>query len=978
MKPGKNKLAPFARKSCVAATQMALALMALQAQAQTAPGSERIEVTGSRIPLQQNVESTSPVAIISAEDIRLEGQRNTESLLNNMPQVFAQYGSSISNGATGTATVNLRGLGASRTLVLVNGRRLPAGSPLFYPADLNSIPAPLINRVEILTGGASAIYGSDAISGVVNFILKQNFEGVQAEVNYSGYQHSQSNPNGVANLVAGRAATNPAQFNVPGDKSSLGESTDASILIGGNFGGGKGNATVFWGYKHDKPIVQADYDYSSCSLNGGAAFVCGGSSTGFPGRFIPLGGPNNNRQFTVADAAGNPRAFVAATDQFNFAPYNYYQRPSDRYTAHATAHYEVSPMLRPYIDFGFHDDHTVAQIAPSGIFGVIYTFRGDNPLLTPAFRTALGLATNTAASSRDVIVQRRNIEGGGRQADLRHTSFRTSGGVKGEIKGWDYDIYAQTAQVIYQQIYRNEFSVSRAGRALDVVTDPATGAAVCRSALSGEDPTCVPYNPFRLGGVTAAALNYVQTPGLQKGFTSQTVQGAQLTGDLGNYGMKLPGARNGIGIAGGIERRVEKLQLEVDSAFDSGDLAGQGGPTHGVNGKYTVKEAFVEARVPIIEGRGIDLLSLNASYRYSDYSTGQTTDSFGVGVEFAPIKMVKMRGSYQEAVRAANIIELFTPQGLGLFGMDNDPCAGPNPTATLAACQRTGVTAAQYRNILDNPAGQYNSIGGGNPNLRPEQAKTYTLGLVLQPRKNLTATIDYFNIKVEDVISNIAPDFIVGQCLSSSRFCDLIRRDSLGTLWLLPTAGVTATNINLAKLKTSGFDIAASYTHALGRMGGVNLNFSGTFLKEAVVENVPGLGSYDCVGYYANPCGTPTPEWRHRLRVTWNMPWNLDASLSWRYFDSVQHKGLSSNPLLAGTVSATDRELAERHYFDLAAVYAVTKQITVRGGVNNIFDKDPPIVSSTAAAAPFGNGNTYPQVYDALGRKFFVAATVKF
>src|SRR5688572_24677516 len=294
MNPGKKKLAPFARKTCVVATQVALAMMAVSAQAQQPapkPG-ERIEVTGSRIPLQQNVESTSPISVISADDIKIEGVRNTENLLYNMPQVFADQGSTVANGASGTATVDLRNLGADRTLVLVNGRRLPAGSPTYYPTDLNQIPAPLIQRVEILTGGASAIYGSDAIAGVVNFIMRNNFSGVQAEYNYSFFNHQQDNPKGVQDILRARAATNPTQFRIPDDVDRGGESQDVNILLGDNFANGRGNATVYFGYKKDKALTQAEYDYSACTLaraSGGTAFACGGSGTSFPGQFINLG-----------------------------------------------------------------------------------------------------------------------------------------------------------------------------------------------------------------------------------------------------------------------------------------------------------------------------------------------------------------------------------------------------------------------------------------------------------------------------------------------------------------------------------------------------------------------------------------------------------------------------------------------------------------------------------------------------------------
>ena len=233
-------------------------------------------------------------------DIKLEGVTNVENLLNNLPQVFADFGSNISNGATGTASVNLRNLGSQRTLVLINGRRLPAGSPTFYPTDINEIPAPLIERVEILTGGASAIYGSDAVAGVVNFIMRQNFQGLQLEYDYSAFNHDQGNS--LADVIRARAATNPQQFAVPGDVSHDGDSYDASITMGSNFADNKGNATLFFHYKHDQAVLQRDRDYSACATGSTSAGLnCAGSSTSFPGRFL---NNVNGRSFTIADAAG--------------------------------------------------------------------------------------------------------------------------------------------------------------------------------------------------------------------------------------------------------------------------------------------------------------------------------------------------------------------------------------------------------------------------------------------------------------------------------------------------------------------------------------------------------------------------------------------------------------------------------------------------------------------------------------------------
>ncbi len=740
MSKKKQPAKSFRRKTCVVATEIAISLMAAPlAFAQQPTTVQKLEITGTRIP-PPNLEGSSPVNLISADDIKFEGVRNVENLLNNLPQVFADQGGNISNGASGTATVNLRNFGSDRTLVLVNGRRLPAGSPGLYATDLNAIPAGMIKRVEVLTGGASAVYGSDAVAGVVNFIMNDNFQGVQGEINYSFYNHQQDNPQGVASIIEGRSLTNPA-FKVPGDKSRDGEESEYNLTLGSNFADGRGNATVYLGYKKTRALLQSERDYSSCALGTGAtAFTCGGSSTSFPGRFINLGGGADR---TVADSSGGVRNWTT-NDLYNYGPLNYFQRPSERYTASAFAHYDINPSARVYTELSLHDDQTVAQIAPSGLFGLVATIPFENPLLSSAWRSAMGLTG--PGTTADMFILRRNVEGGGRQDTLGHSSYRGVMGMKGEVaKHWNYDVFLQYGRVNYSEAYLNDFSQVRAGRAMDVVMDPATGNAVCRSALDGTDPACVPYNIWRLGGVTPEALAYLQTPGLQKGYTSQAVQGASISGDLGNYGVKMPMAKSGVGVAFGAERRVEKLELLTDTAFSSGDLFGQGGPTIGLAGQYTVKDIFAETRVPLVEGQAfMDLLSINGSVRRSDYSTDKTSTSYGLGIDWAPVKHVRLRGSYQKAVRAANVIELFRAQGIALYDNDFDPCAGATPVATLAQCARTGVTAAQYGTIIDSTAGQYNYLQGGNPDLKPETGKTSTLGLVLTPMRDLNVTLDFF------------------------------------------------------------------------------------------------------------------------------------------------------------------------------------------------------------------------------------------
>ena len=638
MSNNKRARTVFAKKSSVVATEIALAMLAAQiayAQQPAAEQVERIEITGSRIP-HVNVEGPSPVTTLNAQDIKFDGLSKAEDLLNQLPQVFTSQGSASSNGATGTANVNLRNLGPTRNLVLVNGRRLPPGSPKSgsdsYAADLNQVPAPLIQRVELLTGGASAVYGSDAISGVVNFIMNDRFEGLQIDVNRSFYNHQQHNS--VSGVVSAAAANNPSQYAVPSDIGADGAIKNISLLLGGNFLGNKGNATLFFNYKQEDPVLQASRDFSACSLGGaggGTRFTCAGSLTSFPGGFVLDPAADDPPIFSLNRTTGNPQAF-GASDLFNFGPYNYYRRPSEQYGFSAFAHLDVAPKVRVYGEFNFHDNHTVAQIAPSGIFVGNPDFLGsnaihfENPFLTPQWKAIIA-ANNGGApfaapgDTAEMLIGRRNIEGGGRQDDIRHTSYRGVLGMKGEMLNyWNYDLYGQAGKVVYQSVYRNDFSKTRAQRAMDVVSGPG-GVPTCRSALPDAngivvDSSCVPYNIWSLGQVTPAALSYQMTDGFQEGYTSQTVVSGTASADLAPYGIKMPAAKNGVGVVVGLEQRKERLVLETDTAFSTFDLAGQGGPTIGVAGNLDVSEVFGEARVPLIEGRPFaDLLSISASYR---------------------------------------------------------------------------------------------------------------------------------------------------------------------------------------------------------------------------------------------------------------------------------------------------------------------------------------------------------------------------
>lgn len=999
---------------------------------------DAIVVTGTRIR-QANLESASPITVVSAQEITQTGTTRVEDLVNSLPQVFAAQGSNVSNGSSGTATLNLRGLGAERTLVLVNGRRLVPGDPTTSAADINVIPAALIERVDVMTGGASSVYGADAVAGVVNFVMDTDFEGFKLDTQYSIYNHDNRNNSAYTDPLDAR------NFGYPRGMTTDGGTFDATLAFGSSFDDGRGRVTAYVGYRKIKPVVQASRDYSACALSGrtqaqfdadGQLYSCGGSATSPTGTVFAYDSDDVRATdgFTSLTYQFAPnRGIAPGSTAYNFAPTNYFQRPDERYTAGVFADYEISDAIKPYMEFMFMDDRTVAQIAPSGDFGNSLSLNCDNPLLgasqlslicddenllvSPAPGDAFFVVGNAAAENQARIdrglgepllgttpfefidpttgetynrgfaqILRRNVEGGPRQDDLQHTSYRAVLGVKGDVSpAWSYDAYYQYGRTNFAQTYLNDFSVTRINRALDVVND-VNGNPVCRSALDGTDPNCVPWNIFSPGTVTPSAesVAYLATPGFSRGVVSEQVLSGYVSGALGQYGLQSPWASEGVGVVFGAEYRKEKLDFSSDIAFQTGDLAGQGAPTLPVSGSFDVKEFFTEVNIPIARNSWVYDFNITGGYRYSDYSTGATTDTYKIEGEFAPTADIRVRGGYNRAVRAPTVQDLFAPQRVALDG-STDPCAGFAITAADTGCLAQGLSIGQT--VAPNPAEQYNGLIGGNPNLLPETADTYTVGAVLTPTfiPGLAVSVDYFNIKIEDAIQGIGADTIVAACTATAdpEFCSLVNRDASGSLWRSSGGFIRNLSQNIGGLSTSGVDVNASYRTEIGNVGRLSLSFVGTWLESLETDTgvtIPGSDqTYDCVGLYGNTCLSPTPEWRHQARVSFDLPSGVGASLRWRYFDGVTLDGLEDNTNFSGAPSRPGNDSFDAiSYFDVSFNWEVGDNYNFRLGANNVLDKAPPTTGSQACPAGPCNGNTFAQVYDALGRYIYAGVTLDF
>jgi iron complex outermembrane recepter protein len=918
---------------------------------------EEVVVTGSRIK-KSNLVSASPVVQVDAEELRFQGTVRVEDMMRNLPQVYATQNTGISNGATGTATLNLRNLGDERTLVLINGRRMPAGSPIQdgTGADINQIPGALIKSVEVLTGGSSAVYGSDAVAGVINFKMMDDFQGVKLDYQYSQYNHDNDN-SGMQALVRA-IGDNPAS-----GSGSDGDTHDISFIIGGNLEGGRGNITAYATYRDIEAVKQSARDYSGCALNDDST-ACGGSGTIPDGRVSDFG-INNGIDFKVQGNEFVPRDGTV----YNYGPENYFQRPDERYTFGAFAHYDVNEHVEAYTELMFMDNRTLSQIAPSGAFFITNSLPCGNPLLSDQQFEALcgqfGLTEDD--TSENTYLGRRNVEGGSRQQDLRHTTFRMVFGGRGDINdAWSYDVYAQYSEVSMENTYKNDLSITKIERALNAVEDPDTGEAVCQSVVDGSDPNCVPWDIFTTGNVSQEALDYLVLPLFARGTTDQTIYSGYVAADLGEYGWALPSAESGINVVFGAEYREENLEFDPDSGFSSGDGAGQGGATIGVSGGYDVKEFFMEASIPLVEGAAwAEELIVDAGYRYSDYSTDQQTDTYGIRSGWAINNGVKIRASYQRAVRAANVRELFAPQGFNLFDMAADPCAGGSPLRNAADCARSGVTPGQYGSVPDSPAGQYNYLQGGNPDLAPEESDTYSMGIVWTPEfvEGLSLTLDYYDIEIEKGINNLTPEFILNECLDGNEAqCGSVDRGRAGDLWIGSDVNVSghivALQDNLAIERVKGYDFIADYGLDMGKWGSLNFHNIMAVVDTWDKQELESAEAEDCAGGWGSTCGYPQVDFQNNLRTTWTTPWNLTVSGLWRHIGEV--KDLNGN---GQDLDATD-------YFDLAGVWDVTDWATLRLGVNNVFDEEPPIAGG--AAGNYAAGNIFPGAYDALGRYMYI------
>ncbi len=929
------------------------------------PGSSgandsEIVVTGSRIP-RRDLTSTSPIAVVKAEEFALSGAVNVEQVINTLPQVIPGTTAFSNNPGGGVATLNLRGLGSQRNLVLVNGRRY-----IFFDAsqitDLNAIPSFLLDSVDVVTGGASAVYGSDALAGVTNFHLRTDLKGMLLGGQYA-----------ITEMGDG------ARYNVYG-------------ALGTQFADGRGSLTVYGEYYNRGAIFQSGRDFSRNALvDGDGVLVAGGSANVPEGRFtapasVAAGTNYNANNLGAVFATPGISSPYTAANAYNYAPSNYLMVPQRRWTLGGYGEYEVTEGVTAYTEVSFVNNRVVNELAATPVT------QGVNIGLANACTvvSAADCATLTLISGRQLAANAAAVTAGTARpfgtvaagtgvvpilgpgqvrltANYRATqisdrvqnddrnAYRMVAGVRGNITNdLRYDAYYSYARTKNAQT--QEGNISRSAFAANVENGNCN---IFGANLLSDD--CI-------GAISIRAQNQDES-------LLQVTQGS-ISGSL----FQSPWATDAIGFSVGGEYRKTSAEFIPDTALSSGDVVGfnAGDPT---KGGYNVKEVFGEVRIPIIQNGFINRLELSGAARYSKYSLDAVGGvyTYAGGVEFAPVRDITFRGQYQRAVRAPNVGELFGGQSVG-FPAATDPCAtaAAAASATITAlCIATGVPAGQVGAASLQPNSQIESTSGGNPNLQEEVGDTYTVGVILRPSfiPRLNIAVDGYKIGIKNAIGAAGGGTagVLNLCYNviqqaSSPLCQSVNRDPSGII----SGGafvVNAGNANLSKLNTRGIDVQVDYSSPLGfglmgERSKLNFYVLGSYTKKNNYTPVVGVDEVvECAGLYGNLCGQPTPKYKLSSRVAW-LDGPLTSTVRWRHLSSVRDDDNDTDYVV--------ERIKAYNVIDLAFSLNVTDGATLNIGVNNLFDKKPPILGDNQEQA-----NTFPGTYDVLGRDFFVSASFR-
>lgn len=962
---------------------------------------QQVVVTGSRIP-RPNLDQPTPVSVLTNEQIQSAGISNLGDIIAQVPALGFD-GTIRANANSGGQNAglnqpNLRNLGINRTLTLVDGKRHVGGDAGSVAVDLNSIPAALVDHVEVTTGGASAIYGSDAVSGVVNIITKKTFTGVEGQVEYG-------------TPTAG----------------SFGQNYSAYVTAGGNFNQDRGNIAVTAFYDRSEQVLPGNVhgfaNYGTIVNPADCATAVGPDGCHSPirgdGKPDHLSVPNVLSEyigsttvlldaFTFSplftfDNKGNPINQQTRTGYNSFAfgsfagpcatcftleDYIKLQPPVDRKGLDIKGRYEIAPNLNFTMDVKYVRTDVKDEFQPSFTFGD-YQLQADNAFITPA------IAARLTGLTPDVypFISRFLTDLGDRGDYVTRETVRAVAGLDGKFGtkladiNWDASVnYGQTSNDFRENNLRLTGNFIAA---LDSVIDPATGQAACRinvpsaqgagfaapDGLVGPASSCVPYNPFGQTN-SAAALNYIRYNAHESHKISQGTFDLNFNFDSSKVFQFQGGP---IGFAAGYEYRKEESSNRNDPVIQQNVTEDAASPNAG--GGFNVHEVYLETSLPVFRHlKWIDELTLDGAVREAHYSTVGDVNAYKVGGVYAPIRDIKLRATYSRAVRAPNIVEAFLPASPGFTNI-TDPCdvqnIGQNPNRT-ANCAAAGVPA----NFNSNTNASIVDQSSGNPNLKPETSKSYTVGLVLQPSfmPGFSFSADYYNIDITNAITLVATQDIINNCYDSpggldQTYCTLLTRKADGNINFVKT-----TYLNAASESTHGVDFQVNYTRGIGDLtshvkpiafldGRMTASMSVNWLM--ALRNAPFQQSPGIYHRYEGTLGTPDIKGTLNLGYAQG-PWTFDWSTRFlsraALFNRDPSRPYHSEDISPAYVHAfIYHNLSVRYAFD-----GKLKGVEAFGGINNLFDDRYP-------AGLFGaNGNGASEAsYDLLGRFIFAGVKIR-
>lgn len=925
---------------------------------------DTVVVTGSRTR-RASADSPSPVTIVGAEEIRATGLTEIADVINQLPSLAITQTNQTSNllGNAGLNALDLRGLGTERTLVLVNGRRRVPAIPGTAAVDISTIPSNLVERIEVVTGGASALYGADAVAGVANFILKEDYEGVDASFRYGG--------------------------STRGDLHSY----SGDILVGSNFAEGRGNVTAFAYYQHmpgtvsgeDRPWTARGYPiYSRADASlpwtvqdgvrsiydaDTAQVLLGGTLYSFndDGSLRPAQiGPGGFTNASPLDLGNQTNVGLLTTDGGEYGGrYDDWllSVPSDRFAANTTASFDIDGSHTLFASVDFSTSESISAGAPLKSFG-FYTVPTDSPFITDEMRAANGgditAPLNFAGTFREL---------GRSSTEFDRQLVQFVGGAEGDFEQfsipWNYSVYYSFGRTRQKVRQVNSTAIDRFFLGLDTTVDGG-GNPVCRSTLADPGDGCVPINPF--APLTQQMIDYIQYTSSQSVSTmSQHVVSGFIRGDIAEL------QAGPLQFVLGGEYRSEKNDIGAIPELNPDGPAFD--PTIGntqstLVGDYNVAEGFAEVSIPILKDAPLfHQLNVDGAVRVSDYSTAGFTVAYKGGGEWAPIQDIRFRATYGKAVRAPNIGELYTAGSVSGLWV-NDPC---NDWNLANRPDRTEFTAANCAVLAPSDTATYwlfrDIISEGNLDLDVETAKTLTAGVVLQPRfiENLAISADYYSINLENAIDELGAQAIINRCVDlpslDNQFCPLIQRDGDGNL-----EAVSTRQLNLARFLTRGIDFEGVYRIDLPQLGmkgyGGRLTFNSAYGLTLNRDYTLDPSEPDTVTKFAGVFGTP--KWKGVSRLTYNAG-PLSVTWSARHFGRMKQNSTftAENYMPLYTPHIVYNDVSASYWFR-------DNTISLYAGLNNAFDKTPPrIPGAEAGGANFELG-FQAGTYDVIGRTFFI------